>query len=206
MGVTRRIVIWSVPVLLVAALGWSLMPRSGTSTVGPPAPPASAHHAGTAQGQTTPASQGAAPPADRLATGEIKSGNLVSTDAAGHKRWQIAADDLSLAADGTRVHLQNVHAVFYNADGSSMTVTGGAGAYDTQSKDVQLVGDVHGVGTNGREIFADQLSYSPASQLVTGVGNVRVLEERVIMYADRMTSDTRLGQTRFFGHVHMTVR
>ena len=78
--------------------------------------------------------------------------------------------------------------MFYNADGSSMTVTGGSGAYDTRSKDVELVGDVHGVGTNGREIFADQLSYSPASELVTGVGNVRVLEERVIMYADRMTS------------------
>ena len=210
MTAVRRIVIWSVPALLLAALAWSLAPRSGTSTlVAPPTPQASNAHdpAGASQGDgAARAPRGTAPAGDALTGGEIKAGNLVSTDAAGHKRWQIVADDVALARDGTRVRLQNVRAVFYNADGSSMTVTGGSGAYDTQSKDVQLAGDVHGVGTNGREIFADELSYSPASQLVTGVGNVRVLEERVIMYADRMTSNTRLGETRFFGHVHMTVR
>lgn len=180
----------------------------GGSAVGAAPPPA--HPAADApHGQATPPAApatGAGPSADTLATGEIRAGNLVSRDAAGHKRWQIVADDLSLARNGTQVHLRNVHAVFYNADGTSMTVTGGSGAYDTGSKDVELTGDVHGVGTNGRQIFADALSYSPASEMVTGVGNVRVLEERVIMYADRMTSNTRLGETRFFGHVHMTVR
>jgi len=214
MTVLRRIMIWSVPAVLVAALAWSLMPRGGTSSAGLPSAPAptaerapvASPHGQAAPPQTASTAAGTPPSADTLATGEIRAGNLVSRDASGRKRWQIVADDLSLARNGTQVHLKNVHAVFYNTDGSSMTVTGGSGAYDTQSKNVELAGDVHGVGTNGREIFADQLSYSPASELVTGVGNVRVLEERVIMYADRMTSNTRLGETRFFGHVHMTVR
>jgi len=212
MALLRRIMMWMVPAALVAALVWSLLPRGGTSTASSQAAPAPAgQHAprnapGGRAAASAPTARTADPSAASLATGEIRAGNLVSTDASGRKRWQIVADDLSLDRDGTRVHLRNVHAVFYNADGSSMTVTGGSGAYDTRSKDVELVGDVHGVGTNGREIFADQLNYSPASEQVTGVGNVRVLEERVIMYADRMTSDTRLGETRFFGHVHMTVR
>jgi len=139
-------------------------------------------------------------------TGEIRAGTIVDTDASGRKRWQITADTVSLGQGGQTARLRRVHAVFYNADGTAMTVSGAEGVYDTRTKDVELTGDVHGVGSNGREIFADRLTYSPASERVTGTGNVRVVEERVIMYADRMVSNTHLGETQFSGHVHMTVR
>src|SRR5580658_227335 len=107
MTLLRRLMIWSVPAVLVAALAWSLMPRGGTSTLGAPAmPPVPAVHPAA----DAPTGQAAAPPsADTLATGEIRAGNLVSRDASGHKRWQIVADDLSLARNGTQVHLRNVH-------------------------------------------------------------------------------------------------
>ncbi|HLJ60967.1 MAG TPA: LPS export ABC transporter periplasmic protein LptC [bacterium] len=212
----RRVMLWAIPIVLVAALAWSLMPRGGPQPNTAPRPPAAAtppQQGGTAQ---TPVSSGAQAPAAAdsraaqagkgIPNGEMRSGHLVDTDASGRRRWQITADDIALAEGGQVMHLRNVHAVFYDPNGSAMTVSGARGVYDTRTKEVRMTGDVHGVSANGRQIFADELNYAPGTEQVTGTGNIRVVEERVIMYSDRMVSDTRLGQTQFFGHVHMTVR
>jgi hypothetical protein len=46
----------------------------------------------------------------------------------------------------------------------------------------------------------------PASGQISGSGHIKLIQERVTMYADRMISDTTLGRTQFFGHVHAAVR
>jgi len=141
-----------------------------------------------------------------VAAGEIKLGNLVGTDTKGHMRWQIAADDMILQQAAQLVELTRVRATFLNDDGTRMLVSGDRGTYDTRTREITVGGAVHGVTSTGRELFADVVSYSPQSREVEGRGNVRVVEERVIMFADRMTSDLQLGQTKFFGNVHMTLR
>ncbi len=225
MALWRRIMLWAIPGVLLAALAWSLIPHAG-----PPAAPTAAGRADGEAGRRTPPAAtpddrpsggeahqpGGAPPAGAqppaaspqagAPSGEIRAGTLVGTDDAGRRRWQIVADDVLLAQGRQMVLLRNVRATFYDPDGTAMTVTGQRGRYDTATREVDLDGDVHGVSGNGREMFADRLHYSPASASVTGTGHVRVVEERVIMYSDRVVSDTTLGQTRFFGHVHMTVR
>jgi len=217
MTLLRRGTLWAILVVLLAALAWSVAPWRGAPSDTTPRLPAakSSPHgsAGAPDGsvRTHPSAGTRSTTADAGSNaqrfqGEIRSGHLVDTDAAGHRRWQITADDVALAQEGQVVHLHKVHAVFYNPDGSTMTVSGDQGVYDTRSREVQMTGDVHGVSANGRQIFADQLNYSPGTDRVTGSGNIRVVEERVIMYADRMVSDTKLGQTQFFGNVHMTVR
>jgi LPS export ABC transporter protein LptC len=230
----RRAALWAVPGVLVAALVWSFMPRGGDEQVTPPALPAlrggQVRSTPAAAPDTTPGS-GDAPAAPRgtstsgsdaaaltspqaparglaggVAAGEIKLGDLVGTDAKGHMRWQIVADDMILQQAGQLVELTNVRATLLNEDGTHMLVSGDRGTYDTRTREITVEGTVHGVTSAGRELFADIVSYSPQTREVEGRGHVRVVEERVIMFADRMTSDLRLGQTRFFGNVHMTLR
>jgi|GEM_PF-1059998 len=159
---------------------------------------------------SSPDAQGAAGTAQRpssgVASGEIKLGNLVGTDDQGHVRWRILADDMTLQQAQQTVALKNVHATFFDNDGSRMLVNGETGAYNTRTREVTVGGNVHGVTSTGRELFADTVHYSPQSRQVEGRGHVRVVQERVIMYADSMISDLTLGQTRFFGNVHMTLR
>ncbi len=250
MALWRRIGLWMIPGVLLAALAWSLIPHGarppgpdlsratrdetrpadaqGPIPIGPDGRPSKEADEGTA-GARRPRSVRVPGPEDRIttetpprgaaqrqdsttapragvATGEIRAGTLVGTDETGRRRWQIRADDVVLARGRQVVELRNVRATFYNADGTQMTVTGARGRYDTQTREVDIEGQVHGAASNGREIFADALHYSPATQQVTGNGHIRVVEERVVMYADHMTSNTALGQTRFFGHVRMTVR
>jgi LPS export ABC transporter protein LptC len=183
------------------------------STVAPDTTPVSGDAPAAPQGASPPGSRPAAAPeaptrgpAGGVAAGEIKLGNLVGTDAKGHMRWQIVADDMILQQAGQLVELRNVRATLFNEDGTRMLVSGDRGTYDTRTREITVDGAVHGVTGTGRELFADIVSYSPQSREVEGRGHVRVVEERVIMFADRMTSDLQLGQTRFFGNVHMTLR
>jgi LPS export ABC transporter protein LptC len=246
----RRVLLWGIPGILLAALAWSFVPQGGALQGGSGGPPA----VGAGRAAVAPAPRGEAPaeraarpqragalpgdplgPDGRISTagagpprrdlaggpsvgagaasppagapaGEIRTGTFVGTDAGGHRRWQITADDVLLARGRQVVVLRNVRATFYSPDGTAMTVTGARGRYDTQTREVEIAGGVHGVAANGREIFADALRYAPAGGRLWGTGHVRVIEERVIMYADHMVSNTALGQTRFFGDVHMTVR
>ncbi|HEX4835836.1 MAG TPA: LPS export ABC transporter periplasmic protein LptC [bacterium] len=192
----RRILFWGVPGVLIAALAWSVLPRGGT--------PKEAARPSAGMGQDA----SSVPPAPESGTpyGTIQAGNLVGTDDRGRTRWKIAATHVSLE-EGTRVVLlRGIRATFYDPDGTTMAVTGARGRYDVQSGQVGLEGNVHGISSIGREVFADRLDYSPTLGTITGTGHVRVIEEHVIMYADRMISSTTLRRTRFFGHVRMAGR
>lgn len=187
-----------------SAVAHSATPVSGDASAAPGgASPPGSHAAASA---SAPPQAPTRRPSGGVAAGEIKLGNLVGTDAQGHMRWQIVADDMILQQAAQVVELRNVHATLFNEDGTHMLVSGDRGTYDTRTREITVDGAVHGVTSTGRELFADIVSYSPQSREVEGRGHVRVVEERVIMFADRMTSDLRLGQTRFFGNVHMTLR
>lgn len=213
LGNLRRLALWAVPAVLVLALVWSAVPRGRGDDTAAPRLPAAAPAPGGAgapsPGGGTPAPTQAGTPVGAttgVTSGEIKLGNLVGTDDRGHMRWQILADDMVLGQSQRTVALSHVRATFFNADGTRMRVTGAHGAYDTRTREITVAGDVHGVTSGGRELFADTVFYSPTSRQVEGRGHVRVVQERVIMYADSMVSDLSLGQTRFFGNVHMTLR
>lgn len=217
LGNLRRLALWAVPAVLVLALVWSTVPRGRGGDAGPPklpAVPSAAAPAGGGVGAPSPGGDGPAPPqagtparsTTGVTSGEIKLGNLVGTDGQGHMRWQILADDMVLGQSQRTVALSQVRATFFNADGTHMRVTGAHGAYDTRTREITVTGEVHGVTSSGRELFADTVYYSPTVRQVEGRGHVRVVQERVIMYADSMVSDLALGQTRFFGNVHMTLR
>lgn len=186
----RRITYWAIPGVLLAALAWSLIPHGGGGSAPSPAPPP----------ETPGAPHGPAP------SGEIRAGTFVGTDDAGHTRWQISADNVLLAQGRKAVLLRNVRATFFDQGGAPMIVTGDRGRYNTETRDVDIEGNVHGVSRNGRELFADTLHYAPAGQIVTGTGHIRVVEARLIMYADQVVSDITLDQTKFFGRIHMTLR
>jgi LPS export ABC transporter protein LptC len=197
----RRVLLWTIPGLLVAALVWSLLPRA--------TPPERTLRPPTAATQTdTPSPDG---PGRTSASGEgapygvIRMGDLTGTDDSGRKRWRIVADQVTLVRRRV-VLLRGVRATFYAQDGSTMKATGDTGTYDTVARTVDLEGNVHGVSSAGRELFADRLHYSQASDELTGTGHIRLIEEQGIIYADRMVSKPSLDQTRFFGHVHIGAR
>ena len=188
----RRIILWGVPGVMVAALAWSLFSRGEGLREAP-------SQAGDAP-LPSPSIVASTP------SGSIRLGNLVGTDARGRTRWRIDASGMTLEEGTQVVQLRGIHATFYDPDGTTMTVTADRGRYGITTQEVGLEGNVHGLSSTHREVIADRLDYSPSSGMVTGTGHVRVIEGQVITYADRMVSNLALRRTRFFGNVRMAVR
>jgi LPS export ABC transporter protein LptC len=197
----RRVLFWSIPLALVATLGWTLLPRErGAPPSAAPMPSARSSGPGAPSPEPSEEAPGIRPYA------QIQRGDLTGTDDGGRQRWRIVADDVTVVQNKETVLLRNVRATFYEKNGGTITLTGTKGRYDTKTHEVEIVGNVHGTSSNGRELFADRLRWAPGSGRITGLGHIMLLQERVTMYADQMFSDTTLGQTQFFGHVHAAVR
>jgi len=186
----RRCLFWAIPVTLVATLVWMLVPR-GRSAL-----PTDAGHAQEPEERFP----------DNPPFAQIQRGDLQGTDDAGRAQWRIVADSFTVMQNKEVVILRNVRATFFEKGGGTITVTGADGRYDTKARKVEIEGHVHGKSSNGRELFADRLRWEQGSGKITGGGHIRLLQETITMYADQMISDTTLGQTRFFGHVHAAVR
>ena len=203
----RRVLFWGIPGALIAVLVWTMLPHGGPGAVSRepgasaiPGPPTGAGSGGD------PARTSGSP--ERLAespAARISQGDLVGSDEAGHPRWRVVADDVTLAQDRRTVLLRRVHATFLQT-GGQIFVTGERGTYNTRTREIDITGNVHGTSSTGRQLFADRLHWAPGSGTITGYGHIRVMEERVVMYADRMVSNTTLGQTQFFGNVHAVAR
>lgn len=198
----RRVLLWAIPAALVAVLVWTMLPHSGTAprAASPaPTPPIDAPAAvgGGAPPPTSP------PPQSPYA--QIREGDLVGTDEAGQPRWRVVADAVTVQQNKQVVLLKRVRATFYQASGT-ITVTGDTGWYDTRTREIEITGHVHGTSTSGRQLFADRVRWASASETINGFGHIRLIEDRVVMYADRMVSNLSLGRTQFFGNVHAAER
>lgn len=196
----RRVLVWAIPLALLATLAWILPRERGAPPAAPSGPPARSSGAAAPSPAPSEEAAGARPYA------EIQRGDLTGTDDRGRQRWRIVADNVTVVQNKETALLRNVRATLYEKNGGTITVTGATGRYDTKTHEVEIVGSVHGTSSNGRELFADRVRWVPESGRITGLGHIRLLQEHVTMYADQMYSDTTLGQTQFFGHVHAAVR
>lgn len=209
--VIRSILFWGIPAALVATLVWTFLPH-GTVTprvaAPPPAPAASRPPAidPSPPAVEPPGTSSAEPEPGTRPFAEIRQGDLEGTDENGRAQWRIFADVVTVLHDKNTVLLRNVRATLFERDGGTIVVTGARGSFATTTHEVEIEGHVHGKSSTGRELFADQLHWVPRKGKVTGTGHIRLVQERVVMYADGMTSDTILGQTQFFGHVRASVR
>jgi LPS export ABC transporter protein LptC len=206
--ITRKVLLWAIPCVLIAALAWTFRPPSRGVTSGADiSAPVQTPSGGAAEVPSRPAD----PPNGRTESGskpyaQIYQGDLEGTDDSGRQHWHLIAEDVTVDQSKELVILRKVHATMSTADGTTLAITGDEGRYNTVSREVEVTGRVHGMSSNGRELFVDQLRWTPATSTVTGSGNVRLAEQHVVMFADRVVSNMALGQTQFFGHVHAVAR
>jgi LPS export ABC transporter protein LptC len=227
-SVFRRVLFWGIPAVLLATVVWTFLPHGHVPlrAVPPKAAPQAGVPPPSSASPAAPGSPGGASPSVSIppavdppgmgvsaepAPGappfaEIRQGDLEGTDETGRQQWRIVADVVTVVHDKDVVLLRNVKATLFERNGGTIVVTGAQGRFDTKSHEVEISGSVHGKSSTGRELFADQVRYMPRAGKLTGTGHIRLIQGRVVMYADGMTSDTTLGRTQFFGNVHASVR
>ena len=85
----------------------------------------------------------------------------------GIKQWLLTADRAFLFQKERVVHSRRVKALLYDAQGSTIVVTGAEAKYFMNQKDLEMYGEVKAVFPDGFEIQSDYMRYRPDHRRIT---------------------------------------
>ncbi|HEY3248550.1 MAG TPA: LPS export ABC transporter periplasmic protein LptC [bacterium] len=136
---------------------------------------------------------------------QLEQGKLTGTDDAGHKQWELTTDNLTTDDVHHRVVLEHVHGQFYKQGKVQMTLVAARAIFATDTKDVELTGDVQARTQDGRTMRAPRARWEAARKRLVATGGVTVTQQGMTIRADQVVSDLDLKNTVFTGHVIVTV-
>ena len=93
----------------------------------------------------------------------------------GNRDWELFAAD----AEGSQGHgkweLKDVRVLFYSKDIVQFTVTGKEGAIDMKSKDMNIVGDVKVVSSNGYRFQTSSVNYVASERVLRSPDKIKMM-------------------------------
>lgn len=183
---------------VAAARIWQGAPVTGL----PPAPPAAAPKPAPGAPKVKPA----APPSPvPLPPAQLEQGKLTGADEAGNKQWELVTDHLSTDDIHHTVVLDRVRGQFYKQGNVQMTLVASRALFRTDTKDVELTGDVQVRTPDGRTMRAPRVRWEASHKRLVASGGVTVVQRDMTIRADSVSSDLDLKNTTFSGHVVVTV-
>ncbi len=105
-------------------------------------------------------------PSDRAPDYSIQQFSFVSTQS-GRKEWKVVADQAFLFKKQEITHLKSVRAWIYNARGEATEVTATEGKQSSESRTIELFGNVNTRLPNGFRILSDYLIHRPDEKTVS---------------------------------------
>ncbi len=183
---------------VAAARIWQGAPAAELPPVPPAAPPKPA--------PGTPKVKPAAPPSPvTLPPAQLEQGRLTGADEAGRKQWELVTDHLSTDEIHHTVVLDRVRGQFYKQGNVQMTLVAARAVFHTDTRDVELTGDVQVRTPDGRTMRAPRVRWDATPKQLVASGGVTVVQRDMTIRADTVTSDLDLKNTTFSGHVVVTV-
>jgi LPS export ABC transporter protein LptC len=82
------------------------------------------------------------------------------------EKWEVRAKEARYMKSDNLAIFDNVRATLIMADGKTMTLTGDEGRLRTDTRDIEIKGNVIAVSANGDRFLTDQLGYSREKQEV----------------------------------------
>ncbi len=194
-------VVWIVVGVIVgvaAARIWQGTPEAELSPRSP-AVPAPAKPGGSKLKPAAPPAPATLPPA------QLQQGTLTGTDEQGRKQWELSTDSLATDETHHRVQLERVRGKFYKDGKVQMSLAAARAVFFTDTKDVELTGNVQAVTQDGRTMRAPYARWEASRKRLIASGGVVVTQQGMTIRADQVISDLALKNTTFSGHVVVTV-
>jgi len=100
-------------------------------------------------------------------------------DKHGRKTWELEAKSIQQYQDQNMMMLEDVKVTFYSKDGRTFTLSGNQGKYYQDSKDMELVGDVELVSSDGYRFRTHSISYRNEEKKVSTPDPVEIEGELI---------------------------
>jgi LPS export ABC transporter protein LptC len=139
----------------------------------------------------------------REASGEREEGSQISTDGAGmrlekirfvedkqgRKTWELEAKLVQHYEEQNMMILQDVKVTFYTKEGGSFVISGNKGKVHQDSKNMELVGDVHLATSDGYHLKTHSIAYDHSEKKVTTSDPVEIEGREIQMVGKGMVVD-----------------
>jgi LPS export ABC transporter protein LptC len=94
---------------------------------------------------------------------------------AGDRDWELYAEAAEGYQGQGKWELKNVRVLFYSKEDVQFTVTGNAGTIDTKTKDMNIVGDVKTLSSNGYRFQTSAVSYIARDRILRSKDKVKMV-------------------------------
>lgn len=91
--------------------------------------------------------------------------HYTSTNDQGIKEWELKASTANYFKDNNLAEFEDVDVVFYSEEKGTFTVRGDTGILNTETKDIELSGNVIGTSSDGYRFQTESLSYEADKRL-----------------------------------------
>jgi len=136
----------------------------------------------------------------------VEGSRIRGADPSGRVQWELRAESLQVDADQDEVRLTGVEGTFLERGSPAVTFTAPRARFDVKTRDITLSGGVRARAGGSRSVDAREIRYVASRRLFIATGGVRLVQERMIVRADRLESDVALRRTRLTGHITVTIR
>jgi LPS export ABC transporter protein LptC len=110
-------------------------------------------------------------------------------DKHGQKTWELEAKSIQQYQDQNIMILDDVKVTFYTKEGGSVTISGKQGKVNQDSKDMELVGDVMLISSDGYQLKTHSISYHHSDKCISTPDPVEIEGEKIRLVGKGMVVD-----------------
>jgi LPS export ABC transporter protein LptC len=110
-------------------------------------------------------------------------------DKHGQKTWELEAKSIQQYQDQNLMILDEVKVTFYTKEGGAIIISGKQGKVNQDSKDMELVGDVVLISSDGYQLKTHSISYRHSDKTISTPDPVEIEGEKIRLIGKGMVVD-----------------
>lgn len=129
--------------------------------------------------------------------------NTISEEKDGKKIWELTSEAMTVDVNTKDVDLTGLSGKFYEDDGRVVNVTADHGAYQNDTKDIQVDGNVKIETTDGAALTCGKLLWTEAEGKLTAAEDAYIKQDDMEARAERIESTNGFNHFKAIGKAHI---
>jgi LPS export ABC transporter protein LptC len=138
---------------------------------------------------------------------DLQVKNVVYTDVGqSGEKWEIKADTVQYLKKENVALFDKVRVRMMTAEGKSFTLTGDKGRFQTEKKDIEIVGNVEGTSDGGERFTTDKLNYNNAEGKIYTNSAVTMASGQMKIVGTGLTVNLKSGELTLVSKVKAEIK
>lgn len=138
---------------------------------------------------------------------DLQVKNVIYTDVGqSGEKWEIKADTVQYLRKENLALFEKIRVRMLTADGKSFILTGDKGRFQTERKDIEIVGNVEGTSDRGERFTTDKLSYNNAEGKIYTDSAVTMESGQLKIKGTGLTVNMKSGELNLVSRVKAEIK